>query len=99
MTYAAMKKTTKLMPLMRHKRSQNALVFTPVDDVRVASRSRFALPCGVSMIWFTCPLFDQFWIFSGAWTMGTRAIVRVTSYLTEWLESRSQFGRKELRQF
>jgi hypothetical protein len=34
MTYAMIKKTTKLMPLMRHKRSQNTLVvYALVDEV------------------------------------------------------------------
>jgi hypothetical protein len=34
MTYAIMKKTTKWMPLWRHKRSQNAgVVYTLVDGV------------------------------------------------------------------
>jgi hypothetical protein len=34
MTYAMMKKTTKLMPLMRHKRSHNmGVVYTLVDEV------------------------------------------------------------------
>src|SRR5882762_1057866 len=49
MTYAMMKKTTKLMPLMRHKRSQNTLVVnTLVDEVlamvdalmRISSRTK-----------------------------------------------------------
>src|SRR6267378_1833722 len=49
MTYAMMKKTTKLMPLMRHKRSQNTLVvYTLVDEVlamvdalmRISSRTK-----------------------------------------------------------
>jgi hypothetical protein len=52
MTYAMMKKTTKLMPLMRHKRSQNAgVVYTLVDDevdavMRISSRteSEFGSP-------------------------------------------------------
>ncbi len=34
MTYAMMKKTTRLMPLWRHKRSQNTgVVYTLVDEV------------------------------------------------------------------
>src|SRR6266550_607049 len=34
MTYAMIKKTTKLMPLMRHKRSQNTgVVYALVDEV------------------------------------------------------------------
>src|ERR1700730_4210879 len=44
MTYAIMKKTTKLMPLMRHKRSQNTgVVYTLVEEVdalmRISSRT------------------------------------------------------------
>jgi hypothetical protein len=36
MTYAMMKKTTKLMPLKRHKRSQNTgVVYTLADEATV----------------------------------------------------------------
>ena len=57
---------------------------TPVDDV---------LACCESLIWFMCPS-GHFWIFSGAWTMGMRAIVHASYYLTQCSESRSKLGRK-----
>jgi hypothetical protein len=57
MTYAMIEKITKLMPLMRHKRSQNARVIGPlVDEVMVKvegrspnlSRQRSAARYGIS---------------------------------------------------
>src|SRR3982750_2144987 len=54
MTYAMMKTTTKLMPLMRHKRSQNTrVVYTLVDELMALVVSLMRIPsrtegeCGI----------------------------------------------------
>jgi hypothetical protein len=55
MTYAMIEKITKLMPLMRHKRSQNARVVGPLVDevmVKVESVVMASLPFTIELLLF-----------------------------------------------